>query len=109
MSTREPVQPQLKPAVATATTMFGRYKLLGRIGEGGMAEVYRAVMVGPEGFERELVLKRILPRLSESGDFKTMFVREAKICAQMLHPNIIQIYEFGHAEGGYFIAMESVQ
>jgi serine/threonine-protein kinase len=88
---------------------IGRYRLLGRIGEGGMAEVYRAVMVGPEGFERELVLKRILPRLSESGDFKTMFVREAKICAQMLHPNIIQIYEFGHADGGYFIAMESVQ
>ena len=74
-----------------------------------MAEVYRAVMTGPEGFERELVLKRILPRLSESGDFKTMFVREAKICAQMLHPNIIQIYEFGQADGGYFIAMESVQ
>src|SRR4029450_12251698 len=38
-----------------------------------------------------------------------MFVREAKICAQMLHPNIVQIYEFGQAEGGYFIAMESVQ
>jgi serine/threonine protein kinase len=88
---------------------IGRYRLLGRIGEGGMAEVYRAVMMGPEGFERELVLKRILPRLSESGDFKTMFVREAKICAQMLHPNIIQIYEFGQADGGYFIAMESVQ
>jgi serine/threonine protein kinase len=74
-----------------------------------MAEVYRAVIMGPEGFERELVLKRILPRLSASGDFKTMFVREAKICAQMLHPNIIQIYEFGQADGGYFIAMESVQ
>jgi serine/threonine protein kinase len=88
---------------------IGRYRLLGRIGEGGMAEVYRAVMVGPEGFERELVLKRILPRLSASGDFKTMFVREAKICGQMLHPNIIQIYEFGQADGGYFIAMESVQ
>src|SRR5436190_10840482 len=88
---------------------IGRYRLTGRIGEGGMAEVYRAVMMGPEGFERELVLKRILPRLSASGDFKTMFVREAKICAQMLHPNIIQIYEFGQADGGYFIAMESVQ
>ena len=108
MPTREPVQPQLKPAVVT-TTMFGRYKLLGRIGEGGMAEVFRALMTGPEGFERELVLKRILPRLSETGDFKTMFIREAKISALLLHPNIVQIYEFGEAEGAYFIAMENVQ
>ena len=96
-------------AAPSAVGNIGRYRLVGRIGEGGMAEVYRAVMTGPEGFERELVLKRILPRLSASGDFKTMFVREAKICAQMLHPNIIQIYEFGQADGGYFIAMESVQ
>ncbi len=108
MPTREPVQPQLKPAVVTSS-MFGRYKLLGRIGEGGMAEVFRALMTGPEGFERELVLKRILPRLSETGDFKTMFIREAKISALLLHPNIVQIYEFGEAEGAYFIAMENVQ
>jgi serine/threonine protein kinase len=74
-----------------------------------MAEVYRAVMTGPEGFERELVLKRILPRLSDTGDFKTMFIREAKISALLLHPNIVQIYEFGEADGAYFIAMESVQ
>jgi serine/threonine protein kinase len=94
---------------ADRTANFGRFRLLGRIGEGGMAEVYRAVMTGPEGFERELVLKRILPRLSETGDFKTMFIREAKISALLLHPNIVQIYEFGEADGAYFIAMESVQ
>ena len=94
---------------AKTEARLGRYRLLGRIGEGGMAEVYRAVMTGPEGFERELVLKRILPKLSESGDFKTMFVREAKISALLLHPNIVQIYEFGQADGNYFIAMESVQ
>jgi serine/threonine protein kinase len=92
-----------------APAMFGRYRLLGRIGEGGMAEVYRAIMTGPEGFERELVLKRILPRLSDTGDFKTMFIREAKISALLMHPNIVQIYEFGEADGAYFIAMESVQ
>src|SRR6478609_21377 len=86
-------------APAKTEARLGRYRLLGRIGEGGMAEVYRAVMTGPEGFERELVLKRILPKLSESGDFKTMFVREAKISALLLHPNIIQIYEFGQADG----------
>jgi serine/threonine-protein kinase len=108
MSTREPAPTRPKPAVMT-TTMFGRYKLLGRIGEGGMAEVYRALMTGPEGFERELVLKRILPRLSDTGDFKTMFIREAKISALLLHPNIVQIYEFGEADGAYFIAMENVQ
>ncbi|HXJ20328.1 MAG TPA: serine/threonine-protein kinase, partial [Polyangia bacterium] len=112
MPPREPAQPQAdarpQPSAAPGST-FGRYRLLGRIGEGGMAEVYRAMMTGPEGFERELVLKRILPRLSNTGDFKTMFIREAKISALLLHPNIVQIYEFGEADGAYFIAMESVQ
>ncbi len=97
-----------RPSSGPVTT-FGRYRLLGRIGEGGMAEVYRAMMTGPEGFERELVLKRILPQLSDTGDFKTMFIREAKISALLLHPNIVQIYEFGEVDGSYFIAMESVQ
>jgi eukaryotic-like serine/threonine-protein kinase len=107
MSSRDTTEP--RPNAAAPVTTFGRYRLLGRIGEGGMAEVYRAMMTGPEGFERELVLKRILPRLSETGDFKTMFIREAKISALLLHPNIVQIYEFGEADGAYFIAMESVQ
>ncbi|HMC93395.1 MAG TPA: protein kinase, partial [Polyangia bacterium] len=108
MPTRESAEARPRAGAAPMTT-FGRYRLLGRIGEGGMAEVYRALMTGPEGFERELVLKRILPRLSGTGDFKTMFIREAKISALLLHPNIVQIYEFGEAEGAYFIAMESVQ
>src|SRR5450755_4522081 len=108
VSPGDSAEPRPKATAAAATT-FGRYRLLGRIGEGGMAEVFRALMTGPEGFERELVLKRILPRLSETGDFKTMFIREAKISALLLHPNIVQIYEFGEAEGAYFIAMENVQ
>src|SRR5450432_1053099 len=107
VSPHDPGEP--RPKTAAAPTTFGRYRLLGRIGEGGMAEVFRALMTGPEGFERELVLKRILPRLSGTGDFKTMFIREAKISALLLHPNIVQIYEFGEAEGAYFIAMENVQ
>jgi eukaryotic-like serine/threonine-protein kinase len=108
VSSRDSAEPRPKATAAPPTT-FGRYRLLGRIGEGGMAEVFRALMTGPEGFERELVLKRILPRLSGTGDFKTMFIREAKISALLLHPNIVQIYEFGEADGAYFIAMESVQ
>jgi serine/threonine protein kinase len=107
---REPTGPgSAGDRTPEASQAFGRYRLLARIGEGGMAEVYRAVISGPEGFEKELVLKRILPRLSDTGDFKTMFIREAKISALLIHPNIVQIFDFGEAEGAYFIAMESVQ
>jgi serine/threonine protein kinase len=88
---------------------YGRYRLIKRIGIGGMAEVYRALVKGPQGWERELVVKRILPQLSGNAEFTRMFIREAKISALLMHPNIVQIYEFGEADGTYFIAMEHVQ
>ncbi|HET6281081.1 MAG TPA: serine/threonine-protein kinase [Polyangia bacterium] len=87
---------------------YGRYHLIDRVGAGGMAEVFLALMTGPEGFKRELVVKRILPRLNGNPEFIRMFIDEAKISAMMSHPNIVQIYEFGEAEGSYFISMESV-
>ncbi|HXI58229.1 MAG TPA: serine/threonine-protein kinase [Polyangia bacterium] len=93
---------------ASGRIPYSRYQLTARIGKGGMAEVFRAVVKGPEGFERELVVKRILPKFSSNPQFVSMFVNEAKICALLSHPNIVQIYEFGEAEGTYFIAMESV-
>jgi serine/threonine-protein kinase len=74
-----------------------------------MAEVFRAVVGGPQGWQRELVVKRILPHLSGNAEFTRMFIREAKISALLLHPNIVQIYEFGEAAGTYFIAMEYVE
>ena len=93
---------------AAGRVPYGRYHLTARIGAGGMAEVFRAVVKGPEGFERELVLKRVLPKFSSNVQFVSMFVNEAKICALLSHPNVVQIYEFGEAEGTYFIAMENV-
>jgi serine/threonine protein kinase len=87
---------------------FGRYRLVSRIGIGGMAEVFRGVVQGPEGWERELVVKRILPDLSGNPKFRRLFIREAKISALLMHPNIVQIYEFGEADGTYFLAMEIV-
>lgn len=85
---------------------FGRYVLLDRIGEGGMAEVFRAIMPGAEGFKRTLVVKRILSPHSNSAAFVDMFVREARIGAMLSHPNIVQVYDFGSVDGHYFLAME---
>ena len=70
---------------------FGRYVLVERIGRGGMAEVFRAVMPGAEGFRRTFVVKRILAELSQANDFVDMFVREARIGALLNHPSIVQM------------------
>jgi serine/threonine protein kinase len=88
---------------------FGRYVLLDRIGEGGMAEVFRAIMPGAEGFQRTFVIKKILGRLSQSSNFVEMFVREARIGALLNHPNIVQVFDFGNVDGHYFLAMEYVR
>ncbi|MDP7040123.1 MAG: serine/threonine-protein kinase [Myxococcota bacterium] len=88
---------------------FGRYLLIERIGEGGMAEIFWAQAQGFGGFEKELVIKRILPHLSEDPDFVEMFLREANLAARLQHPNIVQNYDIGCEEDVYFIAMEYVE
>ena len=85
---------------------FGRYVLLDRIGEGGMAEVFRAIMPGAEGFKRTLVVKRIHSQHGQSARFVDMFVHEARIGAMLNHPNIVQVYDFGNVDGHFFLAME---
>jgi serine/threonine protein kinase len=91
---------------ASAPERFGRYVLLDRIGVGGMAEVFRAVMPGAEGFARTFVVKRILGELSRAPRFVEMFVEEARICALLSHQAIVQVYDFGAVAGNYFLAME---
>jgi serine/threonine protein kinase len=88
---------------------FGKYTLFERIGRGGMADVYKGRVQGPEGFERVFVIKRILPHLSDEPTFIRMFVEEAKLSARLSHPNIVQIFELGSVEGEYFISMEYVR
>ncbi|WP_434391673.1 protein kinase domain-containing protein [Melittangium boletus] len=73
-----------------------------------MAEVFLAKAAGPMGFEKTLVLKRILPHLAEESAFVEMFLSEAKLAAQLTHPHIVQIFDFGEAEGAYFLAMEYI-
>lgn len=87
---------------------FGKYTLLDRLAVGGMAEIFLARQGGLEGFEKTIVIKRIRPHLSKQASFIKMFLNEAKLAAQLNHPNIVQIYDLGKIADSYFIAMEYV-
>jgi serine/threonine-protein kinase len=87
---------------------FGRYELLRRIAIGGMAEIFLARETGLAGFERLVIIKRVLPSLAEDMDFIDMFLDEARLAARLTHPNIVHIYELGEENGAYYIAMEYV-
>lgn len=87
-----------------------RYQFGLRLGEGGMAEVFRGTIVGVEGFTREVAIKRVLPGFSTMSPFATMFVQEARIASQLVHPNIVQIIDFDRdAEDRLFLVMELVE
>ncbi len=110
------VKPPASPPAGTRKTAksepgadFGQYTLEERIAVGGMAEVWKARMKGFEGFQKTVAIKKILPHLTSSEDFVTMFIDEAKLAAQLNHNNIIQIYDLGKADGEYYIAMEFVE
>jgi len=87
---------------------FGKYVLIDRIAVGGMAEIFLARQEGLEGFEKTIVIKRIRPHLSNQQSFVNMFLNEAKLAAQLNHPNIVQIYDLGRISDSYFIAMEYI-
>jgi serine/threonine protein kinase len=87
---------------------FGRYTLVDRLAVGGMAEIFLARQEGPEGFEKTVVLKRIRPHLSSQKSFVAMFLNEARLAAQLNHPNIVQLYDLGRIGDAHFIAMEYV-
>jgi serine/threonine protein kinase len=90
------------------TQSFGKYQLVKKLATGGMAEVWLAKQTGIEGFNRHIVLKRILGHLAEDPEFIAMFLQEARIASRFNHPNIAQIYDLGEHGGSYFIAMEYV-
>jgi serine/threonine protein kinase len=87
---------------------FGRYQLLERLAVGGMAEIFRARQSGAHGFEKILVIKRILPHLAADPEFLAMFIDEAKLQCALQHPKIVQVFEFGEVDGQYYIALEYV-
>jgi serine/threonine protein kinase len=87
---------------------FGRYLLLERLGEGGMAQVYTAVTFGAEGFRRKFVVKRLRPELTADPAVVAQFIDEANLASAMVHSNIIPVFDFGKQGDEYFLATEYI-
>jgi eukaryotic-like serine/threonine-protein kinase len=94
---------------APTPARLGPYELLQKLATGGMAEIYIARREGPHGFSKRIALKRILPQLAADPEFVAMFIDEARLCAQLTHPNLVQVFDFGEEAGELYMAMELVE
>jgi hypothetical protein len=88
--------------------VFGRYTLIERIGEGGMSELFTAVLTGAEGFHRLYVVKRLKPDVARNKAAVDQFIDEAKLGSRLVHSNIVPVFDFGKVGSGYFLAQEYI-
>src|SRR4051812_15351032 len=86
----------------------GRYRIVRKITDGGMAEIFLGTQHGAEGFERPVVLKRILAPLVADPKFKNLMIDEAHVAMSLIHSNIVQVLDLGQAKGRYYLVMELV-
>ncbi|MEM6991729.1 MAG: serine/threonine-protein kinase [Myxococcota bacterium] len=103
-----PAHTGLAAKAAGGKLVFGKYRIHGRIGRGGMGEVYLASLMGELGFEKRLVIKTILPEHAAKPKFVEMFAAEAKTAVSLSHGNIVPIYELGKADDTLYIVMGHV-
>ncbi len=87
-------------------TVLGRYDILGKLTQGGMAEVYLARQLGPANYQKLVVIKRVRPHLATDKDFVAMFVNEARLAALINHPNVVSIFDLGNEGDNWYLAME---
>ncbi len=87
---------------------FGRYQLVERLAMGGMAELFVATAPGEHGFQKKVVIKKLLPHLVNDETYTAMFIDEAKLTARLVHPKIAQTFELGRVDNSLFIAMEFI-
>ena len=92
-----------------AGTQIGKYVVRRKIAEGGMAEIYLCASTGPEGFQKEVVIKRVRAGLAGDPEFVEMFIAEARLASQINHANVVQIFDFDKHEDTYYLAMEYVR
>lgn len=95
------------PEVSMADSQH-RYRVIEKLESGGMAEVFRAESEGPQGFRKQVAIKRVLPHLSEKKRFISMFLDEARLSAMLNHSNCVQVFDIGVGDKAYFIVMEFV-
>ncbi len=98
----------MTPPRSSNAVMFGRYRLLDRLGEGGMAEVYTAVTFGAEGFRRTFVVKRLRAELARDPAVVAQFIDEANLGSTLVHSNIVPVFDFGKVGDEYFLAQEYI-
>src|SRR5258706_5092216 len=96
-------------AVEALRERFGKYHVLEKLAQGGMAEVYKVKTIGIAGFEKIQALKRILPHQAREGRFIRSFIDEARIAVELNHRNIVQVFDFGKADGELYLAMELIE
>ncbi len=117
LTTPAPVGPPRRPTApggvpvgedGTPGQTFGRYHLLDRLGQGGMADVFTAVAHGVEGFSRVFVLKRLRPELSQDKEAIAQFVDEARMQSNLVHSNIVPVFDFGRVAHEYFMTQEYI-
>jgi hypothetical protein len=113
LNVSSPPSPQTTGTAAAALTktspkIFGRYKLLDQLGQGGMADIYTAVASGVEGFTRTFVLKRLRVELAKDKEAISQFIDEARMQAGLVHSNIVPVFDFGVVNGEYFMTQEYI-
>jgi serine/threonine-protein kinase len=91
-----------------AGATIGQYVLQRQLAVGGMAEIWLATTQGPAGFQKDVVIKRILPQFATDATFVEMFLDEARLAASLSHPHIVSIFNLGRDGDSYFIAMEFI-
>src|SRR5689334_8993028 len=91
----------LPRGVLTAGDRLGRYQIVRLLSVGGMAEIYLARAAGIAGFEKRVVIKRMLPHFAANRVFVDMFLAEARLAATLDHPNIVPVYDIGESTGDY--------
>ena len=96
-------KPSFKPII------FGRYCLIDRVSQGGMSDVYLAKNSGLGGFQKPLVIKKLLPRYATKARYVKRFINEAKTLTRLSHSNIVQVFDMGQTDGDYYIALEYIE